>query len=111
MYKILLFLLITMTVACQEKVGGPCEYQELEEVVGISEIVEEDGKITFIYLSAGDASNVRSYRLSADDLRPFMDELDFRTIKDERRSLLLQGEEIRKGTCVPFVFTNLQLLE
>ena len=107
-YLTIAVILLTLS-SCKQKVGGPCEYTTLSEEVGISEIIEENGAIQFVMFSAGDASEVRSYKFSMEDLNSLDTTMDFQKIQQERQGLILEMEQITSGTCTPLILKNITI--
>ncbi|PQB05287.1 hypothetical protein [Aureitalea marina] len=92
--------------SCNQKVGGPCSYEQNSYTMGVTELIKSNDSLQFVVLAAGDAASVKQFKFSAEELAKF--DLDFEQISRDRKELQVTLEEITKGTCTPYHLVDIK---
>ena len=106
MKLVALCIFILVCLSCNQKVGGPCNYETLTQTVGVSEVIKNGDSLESVMLSGGDASSVFAYTLTSEEIKKFS-EIDFQKVREASQNLEITIEKITKGTCVPYVIKKI----
>lgn len=107
-FAVLLFL-ISITACKKEVDGGPCEYNTIQKKASVTFI---DGDLNTEFMASfqlkGDETN-EVYRITNTQFKTLMRNFDLVELKNNDNTFILNIKEISKGSCVPFVITELHL--
>ena len=111
--KINIFILIALFTlsACvkDKKVGGKCEYTDIEKIVMVTFI---DGELDSDFTISFQPANIDTdevYRITEKQLNGIKKNFEIDQLKNKKNEYALLISERTKGSCVPFTIKKIEL--
>ena len=106
---IILLLMISITACKKEKDGGACEYNTIQKKASVTFIDGElDAEFMASFQLKSDETN-EVYRVTNTQFKTLLRNFDLVALKNNDNTFVLKIKEISKGSCVPFVITEIHL--
>lgn len=104
-----LLILIILSACKKEKVGGECTYIDVTKKVTVTFIDGElEGEFTVSFQPAGVATD-EIYRMTDKQFKNSKRNFDLDALQNKSTIFELSIKEITKGTCTPFIISEIHL--